>query len=760
MENGKRAGKDQEIVLTQEELDRLALLEAKRLKDKRRAKGISKGLESFGGGTAHLLRHSVASVGEAIRTWANKAKKTPGRQHTSVARMEKLSPVELAGMTCRVVLNSISTQRSLASACFDLGRLVESESRLRSSPSLEWGMLKKRVRKRMGLKQKMQSALRGMKHRPKAWPKGDKMALGLVLIELFIQSTGLAEIYAVKRGKKRLNYITATKNCEEWLEQFEDRWVLEPVCMPRLQPEAQPGSFWVKCKSHLQEKLYKEQPHYVETCLNALQNVAWSINSNVLEVLENYYANGFTIKGSLVTHQKEIVRVSFDGMDKQQRRDRMKTMSKIHNENIWNKARSYYVTQQMVVARKFRDYHFYLPVQVDFRGRVYYMPSHIGPQKDDLGKALCNFANPKEVSEEGYKWFLLDGSKHFGNDRGTFEERIKWAKDNRSNIESVVADPYQNIWWHEAESPWQFLRWCFAYCRGAETYPVSLDASNNGLQIISLLTGDATMARLTNVLPSPRPSDIYGAVGERLLQEARITGQEWLHQWCNRDVLKRPVMTLAYGVSRYGMAEQVSEKTGLPLHRCLVVADAITRAINDVVPSVFKTMNWFEQVATASLAKDIQLSWLSPSGFPVYQPYFATKLKTIKLRLGDVIRYVSYGEEQRINLDREAQIAGFAPNFVHSLDASVVHIAVSEMYSYGMEQMFCVHDCFGCHPNDVPKMRECVLSSVVKIFSKDILKNLKDTIEASISNPNTLPEPPKNEGFRIDSVINSLYFIK
>ena len=760
MENCKSTSQDQEVALTQDELDRLSLFEAKRKRDNRRAKGVSKGIETFTGGTAHLLRHSVASVGEAIRTWARKAEKTPGQQHRAVARMKQLSPVELAGMTCRVVLDTISTSRTLASACFDLGRLIESESRLKSSPSLEWAVIGKRVRKRRGLKQKMQSALRGMKHRPKAWPKRDKMALGLVLIELFIQSTGLAEVYATKKGKKRINYICATKNCEEWLEQFEDRWVLEPICMPRLQPEAQPGVFWVKCRSKAHERLYQEPSHAVQTCIKTLQNVPWAINRNVLEVLENYYANGLTINGSLVTHQKEVMRVSFENMDAQQRKDRIKSMWKLHTDNVWNKAKSYYVTQQLVVARKFKDSVFYLPVQLDFRGRVYYLPSHLGPQKDDLGKALCDFGFQRAVSEEGYRWFLLDGSKHFGCDRGTFEERIAWAKQNRKNIEAVVEDPYQNIWWHQAESPWQFLRWCLAWCRGAESYPVSLDASNNGLQIISLLTGDATMARLTNVLPSPRPSDIYGAVAERLLQNTRTTDREWLHQWCNRDVLKRPVMTLAYGVTRYGMAEQFSEKTGLPIHRCLVASDEITRAIRDVVPSVFATMGWFKGVAETALDNNTQLSWVSPSGFVVYQPYFQSRLKTIKLRLGDVIRYVSFTEEQRKKLDRAGQVTGFAPNFIHSLDASLVHLAVSEMISFGVDNVFCIHDCFGCHPNDVSKMRACVLNSLKRIFSNDILKHLKEAVESAIRKPNTLQEPPKNEGFSIDAVLNSLYLIK
>ena len=90
----------------------------------------------------------------------------------------------------------------------------------------------------------------------------------------------------------------------------------------------------------------------------------------------------------------------------------------------------------------------------------------------------------------------------------------------------------------------------------------------------------------------------------------------------------------------------------------------------------------------------------------------------------------------------------------------MVHLAISKMASEGVEQVFCIHDCFGSHANDIEAMRRNVLLSVREIFSKDILSSLKEAIEASIRKPYTLPNPPKNEGFPIDSLLESEYFVK
>lgn len=750
--------------LTQTQLDHKAVYEAQLKRDKAKARNVSSGRESLSGGQGFLLRHSVASVAETIALWIDKAQTSPGPKHKSVALMVQLKPLELSALTCRAVLNGISTQRAFASVAFELGRLVEHEARLKESPSKEWNRIKRRMKLRKGHRHKMQTAFRGMSNKTTAWSTIEKASIGGVLIELFIKSTGLCEVVTTRTSKTRMNYIVATKSCSEWMKEFEGTEVLRPFMLPRVEAGSDPNVFWVKCRSKKQEALYKTQPEVVRDCVQAMQQVAWRINTDVLEVLDIYYKNGLEINGEPVNCHKEVIRENLDALTPDQAKDRIKGMWRSHTYNVWNRARGYFITQQILMAKELQGQPYYLPVQLDFRGRVYYLPTHIGPQRDDISKALGDFDEAVPLTEEGKYWFKVAGSAHFGCDKVSYEERVAWAELHDSDIRKVVADPYGCRWWHEADEPWQFLRWCFAWVKGAERFPVCLDATSNGLQILSLLTGDAETALLTNVLPSDVPKDIYGAIALKVQHYLLGTPGEmatfWLHHGCNRKLVKRPVMTIPYGVSRYGMSQQLMEQTNCSIVQGLYLADLISKALGELVQAPQETMVWLKQLAKIPTDNGCPMVWASPSGFPVYQPYFVSKSKSVKLRIGDTIRYMNLTNQITSKLDREAQINSFAPNFIHSLDASVVHVSVQRMNKENIKSLFTIHDCFGCHASRVPAMRKVVAETMRDIFKNPLLKALKTEVASSISLPTNFILEPFYGGFPIDQIIHSPYLIK
>ena len=756
--------KEAHLSLTQTQLDKKAVYEAQLKRDKAKARNVSTGRESLSGGQRFLLRHSVASVAETIALWMDKAQNSPGPKHKAVALMVQLKPLELSALTCRCVLNGISTQRTFASASFELGRLVEHEARLKESPSKEWNSIKRRMKLRKGHRHKMQTAFRGMKNKTSAWSVVEKGTIGGVLIELFIKSTGLCEVVTTRIDKTRTNYIVASKSCCEWMKEFEGTDALRPLMLPRVEAGSDPNVFWVKCRSKKQEALYKNQPQSVRDCVQAMQQVAWRINTNVLDVLDTYYKNGLEIKGEPVNCQKEVVKENLDALTPEQAKKRIKGMWRSHTYNVWNRARGYFITQQILLAKELKGQPYYLPVQLDFRGRVYYLPTHIGPQRDDISKALGEFNEAVPLTKEGLYWFKVAGSSHFGCDKVSYEERVAWAEMNDSNIRKVVADPYGCKWWHEADEPWQFLRWCFAWVKGAERFPVCLDATSNGLQILSLLTGDAETATLTNVLPSDVPKDIYGFIASKIEHKLLGTPGEmasfWLHQGCNRKLVKRPVMTIPYGVSRYGMSQQLMEQTNCSILQGLYMADLIIQVLGELVQAPQETMAWLKNLVQPATDSGCPMVWSSPSGFPVYQPYFVGRSKSIKLRIGDTIRYINMTHKITNKIDKEAQINSFAPNFIHSLDASLVHISVDRMSKQGIKNLFTIHDCFGCHASAVPTMRKVVAETMRDIFKQPILKALKEQVASSISQPTNFTSEPFYGGFPIDRITESPYIIK
>ena len=55
--------------------------------------------------------------------------------------------------------------------------------------------------------------------------------------------------------------------------------------------------------------------------------------------------------------------------------------------------------------------------------------------------------------------------------------------------------------------------------------------------------------------------------------------------------------------------------------------------------------------------------------------------------------------------DLDAKKRGIAPNFVHSLDACHMRMVVNQLAINGVNDIWSVHDAFGCHPNHIDDLR-------------------------------------------------------
>jgi DNA-directed RNA polymerase len=147
----------------------------------------------------------------------------------------------------------------------------------------------------------------------------------------------------------------------------------------------------------------------------------------------------------------------------------------------------------------------------------------------------------------------------FGNDKITFEDRVRFVETNMEHIKDSASNPLGGQrWWLEADKPWQCLAASIglinAYNSGQpETYvstlPIHQDGSCNGLQHYAALGGDELGARQVNLLPSERPQDVYSGVVElvvRRLEDDAANGVEIarrLQGKVDRKVIKQTVMT-------------------------------------------------------------------------------------------------------------------------------------------------------------------------------------------------------------------------
>ena len=113
------------------------------------------------------------------------------------------------------------------------------------------------------------------------------------------------------------------------------------------------------------------------------------------------------------------------------------------------------------------------------------------------------------------EYIKIDIASNFGLDKETWDIRLEWFDEHKDKLEELVL---------EAEEPALFFAGIEAY-RKAErgqsiNYPISLDATASGAQILALLAGCERSALLSNVIDSGDRLDFYAEITKLINQYA------------------------------------------------------------------------------------------------------------------------------------------------------------------------------------------------------------------------------------------------
>jgi len=135
---------------------------------------------------------------------------------------------------------------------------------------------------------------------------------------------------------------------------------------------------------------------------------------------------------------------------------------------------------------------FYMPVRLDYRGRINVMSEYLKYQGSELAKALLLFAKGEKVNvsdELSINYLKIFGANCYGNKLGklSFTDRIKWVEDNIQNIINFE----NGILISEAEDKLLFISFCFEFNNYLNALnnklpyfvthlPIQLDATCNG----------------------------------------------------------------------------------------------------------------------------------------------------------------------------------------------------------------------------------------------------------------------------------------
>jgi DNA-directed RNA polymerase len=413
------------------------------------------------------------------------------------------------------------------------------------------------------------------------------------------------------------------------------------------------------------------------------------------------------------------------------------------------------MTMQTVEMFKDKE-RFYLPWSFDYRGRSYPIPAFLTPQDTDFGKSLLKFADSSFMTDEAEGWLAFQVATTYGLDKATLRERQDWVDANHGLISRVATDPLSNLCeWEGVSEPWQFLAACEEYhacviecTRSWTSQPIAVDATCSGLQILAGLAQDKSTARLVNVINGDEPMDAYKVVAET----AKPKLPQYLAELLDRKVTKRTVMTIPYNATKHSnrqyIRDALKEKGAefTPDELTLIV-NAVREAMYEVVPGPMRVMDWIRQEVGAAIKRGADhLQWETPSGFIVKQNRRKRIIERINLKiLGRCQINLTTGLE---GPDINGHRSSTAPNLIHSLDASLLHLAFLKFNA----PFTVIHDSVLCRATDMGELNRVVRETYYEIFANsNFLEEFAEAIGAETP-------PPIIGDLDLDSVLESTYF--
>jgi hypothetical protein len=444
--------------------------------------------------------------------------------------------------------------------------------------------------------------------------------------------------------------------------------------------------------------------------------------------------------------------------------------------------------RDVVVAEALIDKErFWNRVRCDRRGRLIQMCDFNYTRSDPV-RSLFMFAEGKPLGHMGFMvagqrtgkpidWLEIAIANAHGV-KGTWADRHEWVAkpENHKLIKAVSVDPGL-IWRRKigAKEPFQFAAACLEFV-AADTHgptyethlPVWLDASSNGLQHLAIMRRDVKVAAMVNLKtragePDHGIQDIYEIVGTHALQSLLADDDPSSRFWLDyelRDLLKQPIMTLPYGVTKPGMLDQIKEACeGLEIvgstGAMTRLRDHIWRAIEEKLPGAMETREYIQGIAQHCLDRGTYMQWVTPSGLPVDNRYRKSRAPRVRLPfLGQNVKIADgYTDEPR-----ETKIINSAvANVTHSLDASHLVLSVNAAVDRGITNLMTIHDSYATLAPDVHHFGQIRRWALAKMYWT---YNPLAALRATNLPPGTndLPLPDFDIDFDIVALGESEYF--
>ena len=529
-------------------------------------------------------------------------------------------------------------------------------------------------------------------------------------------------------------------------------------------------------KGKYDQRYYAQASEQFYEGINYINNIKFKINKDMLNIVLNEWDKSDSILFKGYNISKEI-----NPNDKHE----------IKIEKLKHNAKYSLYYNIIHIAYLFRNQTFYLPVYADFRGRIYTLSNYLSYQGNDLARALLLFDSNETLNDKGLECLNIYLTNLAGYDKLSWNDRIDKSNiiteqfldaaleylNNESNFK--IKNLILNI-----SEPFQFISIGLAkldYLKATEENnkciirnPILFDASCSGIQHISALTLDTNLAKYTNVItdkenPSKEiPEDFYSYALELINEKLRNSDNPNIQKIkLTRKIIKRTVMTIPYNISLNGTGKQLEEHFKkiwvLKNYEFLIpenisvdglsftitskdfglLSKLVYNVLTTDIPSLKKLTNYFKKIINILNLINIPITWETPAGLKMRFQQIKFESKLIKNKLIKTSKPITISIPTD-KIDKIKMLRSFMPNFIHSLDASNVHLLLKNLSINNKIPLYTIHDCFASTPNNIELLDLKVKEAFIEIYFKDkgyllkshnkIITQIKETCEIFIEN--------------------------
>ncbi|NXH68126.1 RPOM protein, partial [Hydrobates tethys] len=533
--------------------------------------------------------------------------------------------------------------------------------------------------------------------------------------------------------------------------------------------------------------------HPVLDALNQLGNCAWKINQPVLDIIISIFNDKGNEKLDIPPPISEAPRPP----------------AAPSNSSTWNKSQKHELLlckkktaemhslrmdalYKLSIANYVRDKVFWFPHNMDFRGRTYPCPPYFNHLGNDVTRAILLFAEGKPLGPKGLDWLKIHLINLTGlKKKNALQERLEYANEIMEEILDSADHPLTGRkWWMNTDEPWQALACCMEIAKASRSpdpaayishFPVHQDGSCNGLQHYAALGRDVIGAMSVNLMPCNVPQDVYSAVAQQVEEfrkkdaEQGVKIAQVLQGFVSRKVVKQTVMTVVYGVTRYGgrlqMEKRLKEIDEFPEEYLWEASHYLVKQVFNGIKEMFSAtrdiQNWLTESAKLIAQSGRTVEWVTPLGLPIVQPYYRSRSTVLNCSMQNLAVKNSNSSQKP---DTVKQKNAFPPNFIHSLDST--HMMLTALHCLRHSLTFVsVHDCYWTHALTVDTMNQICRQQFVALHSEKILQDLSKFMLEKYCSPGRetralwqkklmeqLSNVPTTGKFNLKNVMDSTYF--